>query len=850
MKMFLNKKLAMLLVFALLIPLFWNQNTDIAYAATPSFVQTKVEIVGAGETYQLEIKDKVDKSTYKWSSSNTKVATVSKTGLITAVAPGSATITSKITYPTKKTKTLSCKVTVTIPATGIQITNAVEKNGAHRMLVGESMNFDTALTPANTSDKVLWTIERDDSGCLRLDSATEGLVTALKPGYAILRATAAKSATKEAAGLSIVNEAVIIEVVGPTSTVKSVEITSSNEIKIVFDSPVNQSTVIGQNNTLTNNVTVSLTKDIKGVWADDPGKLTAVMSSDSKTLTITTQNNLRGEYSITFTNGIITTGGVALEEYFKKISYVDQTPPEYLTTYIDDTGLIATLHFSEAIDISNLNVINATLISTQGQTISPLTKSILENRSNYVLSADKKSLTINLSNVAYNETGKTFTVVMSGIKDLAGNTPASYTISPILWTDNTKRPQANLLFAVRTGFNTITATFDRAIQFPGSGQIVGGSFMTGEVDATDRKKVNYTMSDSDALKTGNVQVAFGYWNSYNVIETDTSASTMRNYNVDFTYERTSPYFTEKYDVETGILTLTFNEDVNIVSSSGIFSAIFTTSNDDIRPNTNINYSVVAHTEGRNVVKLKLSGMSLLGNYTFTIWQGFVIDNFKNQSLSKTINISSTGGEQLELPGPYAITQSSDNLSQIRLDFLHKLDKASAENINNYKIAGLTIVKAELIKNTNEGATVILTVPDGQIKAEVSRPVTITGIRGYNNSYAPITSFTKDAVLKDNEKPTYIPEPVFDQTSRNRIRLNFSEAVQGTMTVKVIQSTDTGATYEISNQVTVSGNNAFIDLLTIPNNNSWLRIEIVTSNIRDLHGNVAYMPTTLMARVSY
>lgn len=850
MKMFLNKKLAMLLVFALLIPLFWNQSTDIAYAATPSFVQKTVEIVGEGESYQLEIKDKVAKSTYKWSSSNTKIATVSKTGLITAVAPGTATITCKITYPTKKTKTLTSKVTVTIPASGIQITNAVEKNGAHRMLVGESMNFDAALTPAISSDKVFWTIERDDNGSIRLDSATEGIVTALKPGYAILRATAAKSATKEAADLSIVNEAVIIEVVGLTATVKSVDIASSNEIKIVFDSPVNQSTVIGQNNTLTNNVTVSLTKDIKGVWADDPGKLTAVLSADAKTLTITTQNNLRGEYSITFTNGIITTGGVALEEYFKKISYIDQTPPEYLTTTVDDTGLIATLHFTEAIDISNLNVINATLISTQGQTISALTKSILENEPNYVLSEDKKSLKINLSNVSYNELGKTFTVVMSGIKDLAGNTPTSFTITPILYTDTTKRPQARLQFAVRTGYNTITATFDRAIQFPGNGLIVNGSFMAGVVDSTDPKKVNYTMSDSDALKTGPVQVNFNSWSSFNVIETDTSASKGATWTVDFTYERTSPYFIEKYDVETGILTLTFNEEVNIVSSTGIFSAKFTTANDEIRPNSNIDYSVVAHTEGRNVVKLKLSGFSLLGNYTFTIWQGFVTDNFKNQSLSKTIIISNTGGDQLELPGPYAITQSADNLSQIRLEFLHKLDKASAENVNNYKIAGLTIKTAELIKNTNDGATVILTVPDGQIKAEVSRPVTITGVKGYNNGYAPITSFTKDAVLKDNEKPNYIPEPVFDQATRNRIRLNFSEAIQGTMTVKVIQSTTTGASYELPGTVSVSGNNAYIDLLTVPNNNTWLRIEIVTNGIKDLNGNTAIMPTTLMVYVSY
>ena len=33
-----------------------------------------IEIIGEGETYQLDIKNKVDGSKYKWSSTNTKVA--------------------------------------------------------------------------------------------------------------------------------------------------------------------------------------------------------------------------------------------------------------------------------------------------------------------------------------------------------------------------------------------------------------------------------------------------------------------------------------------------------------------------------------------------------------------------------------------------------------------------------------------------------------------------------------------------------------------------------------------------------------------------------------------------------
>ena len=47
----------------------------------------------AGAAYQLKAKSKPEKGTYTWTSDNEVVATVSNKGLVTAVAPGTATIT-------------------------------------------------------------------------------------------------------------------------------------------------------------------------------------------------------------------------------------------------------------------------------------------------------------------------------------------------------------------------------------------------------------------------------------------------------------------------------------------------------------------------------------------------------------------------------------------------------------------------------------------------------------------------------------------------------------------------------------------------------------------------------------
>ena len=69
-----GKKVTLIMVMVLILTsLLWLQGESDAFAATPSFKETKVEIIGEGETYQLDIKNKVDGSKYKWSSTNTKV---------------------------------------------------------------------------------------------------------------------------------------------------------------------------------------------------------------------------------------------------------------------------------------------------------------------------------------------------------------------------------------------------------------------------------------------------------------------------------------------------------------------------------------------------------------------------------------------------------------------------------------------------------------------------------------------------------------------------------------------------------------------------------------------------------
>ncbi len=80
-------------------------------AATKPKLNAKKITITKGEKYKLKvIGKKIKKKTFK--STNKKVATVSKKGVVTAVNVGSCKIKVVVKLKNKKTKKLTCKVTV------------------------------------------------------------------------------------------------------------------------------------------------------------------------------------------------------------------------------------------------------------------------------------------------------------------------------------------------------------------------------------------------------------------------------------------------------------------------------------------------------------------------------------------------------------------------------------------------------------------------------------------------------------------------------------------------------------------------------------------------------------------
>lgn len=128
-----------------------------------------------------------------WSSSNSKVATVSD-GVVTAVAPGKAVI--KAISNDGFNKSASCNVTVMQPVTEITIT------GPAKVAVGKSITLSATVAPSNaTNKKVTWTVEGND----KVKVSPKGKLSALAgaTGTCTVTATANDSGKKASAPYTV-----------------------------------------------------------------------------------------------------------------------------------------------------------------------------------------------------------------------------------------------------------------------------------------------------------------------------------------------------------------------------------------------------------------------------------------------------------------------------------------------------------------------------------------------------------------------------------------------------------------------------------------------------------------------
>lgn len=181
----LKKLLTVVLTLALVVTSFNIVQATVNAAsktkATKITLNAKKQTIDIGATYQLSVKKVTPKTASKdvtWKSSDSKVATVDKEGVVTGIKKGMAIITA--TSKTNSNVKATCKITVKdIKPTKVEISPS-----SKTLTVGDTYTFTAKVKPTNVSQEVKWSSSNNKVATID----KEGVVTAVKEGTTVITA--------------------------------------------------------------------------------------------------------------------------------------------------------------------------------------------------------------------------------------------------------------------------------------------------------------------------------------------------------------------------------------------------------------------------------------------------------------------------------------------------------------------------------------------------------------------------------------------------------------------------------------------------------------------------------------
>lgn len=152
-----------------------------AAAVAPTVTAKKKTLYVGYDTYKVEIKNLASKATVTYKSSNTKVATVNKSGVVKPIAAGTATITTTVK---QNGKTYSLKTAITVEKPRIELTSSIDYLNVDESFLFKAKGY-------GIDDKIKWSVSDDTIATIN----SGGKVTALAAGKVTV--TAAAGGVKE-----------------------------------------------------------------------------------------------------------------------------------------------------------------------------------------------------------------------------------------------------------------------------------------------------------------------------------------------------------------------------------------------------------------------------------------------------------------------------------------------------------------------------------------------------------------------------------------------------------------------------------------------------------------------------
>ncbi|MFJ7848276.1 hypothetical protein ACIQXR_05390 [Peribacillus sp. NPDC097224] len=574
-----------------------------------------------------------------------------------------------------------------------------------------------------------------------------------------------------------------------TPKVKNVSAINASQIEVEFNKPVLESDVIDASGNLKN---ITLTAEtVDGVRATTPGTLKAELSTDGKSLTLTTAagKEFKGTYTVEIAKNTVKTtkDGSYFTKYEGTVVAKDTTRPTFKGLTYNAAGTIAYLEFSEPVatidtDFSLTSVKRADGTELNAATIAGFTDADFSNHA-----TKRNVIQVNLSDIDVADANKAINLNFVGLKDEAGNLVSPNPVSVSVTKDVTVKAQAAITSVKRVSATKLEVAFDKELQTAPSVTIDGGTPTTATVTA-DAKVYEVTLTAGEQALSGLKDVSITSWDAYNTAGAITTPVTKI---VDFSIERTAPTVTSTSLTEiSGVdyLVVNFDEEVTLADlAAGTLTGTVSKPNGDLDVIPTLafdaptfhNASLTA-TKSKSV-KIDLSTLKNAGaaytlapgTYNVEVSAGIAKDSFGNANAKKetafTINTST-----LKLPAPTSVASKTGKPGVVVVSFANKVDVASAQTASNYSIEGATIESAKVVTNTGSGATVELSIAAGTISHEGVRQVTVKNVKGFADSFTAMNNYTAIKSFDENVAPKLESSTAVKLTATNTIVVDFDE----------------------------------------------------------------------------
>ena len=550
--------------------------------------------------------------------------------------------------------------------------------------------------------------------------------------------------------------------------VVSVSAINAKEVEIKFNKAVDKATVVS-GTTLQN---ISITGiGTAGTNHVAPGTTKTVLSEDGKTLTVTAQaataNFFDGQYAVTVPVAVTDKAGKAIEAYTQILTVNDTTRPTVKSvTYPDNNK--AKIIFSEP-----LNSIGTVTFSNAKVTLDTFNV----NDNSITVDLVDSSLTINTD----------YTVTILGAKDGAGNliSPNPVNVTVKKTTIDDVKPEVAALEAVKTGVMKIT--FSEKLKANATGKI--GEFVVGSGTAQDIIIPGGTGTVNSAIDTTgkivtvtNAALTAGVKTItiQNYIDLSTNAGDAFTKVLDFKNDETAPKLVtsvvKKDSAGTEFLHLTFDEPVTAGTVTGLTATqykdfVTTTNTMDLTgltavPTTNdTEYKVALNAAG-----VKFNSLALVkgAKYTVTLTGAFSDKaSTPNPLGATTITFERAEDVLTAKPKVTGIAQSASDNNVLEVQFDMPVNGATATNVANYSVEGLTVASATLVPGNK--VELKLAVDSNAITG--FRNVTVSGVKSSDG--VAMDSKTVAVNMKENVRPTITKAQIMSATT---IKVKFSELV--------------------------------------------------------------------------